>query len=359
MTAKIGVIGAGTFGINHLRAFRQLEYAGQAQLAAIADVNEETLRSRLDEFSVQGFVDYKEMLENVELDGVAIATPDHLHRDIAITCAQAGKHLLVEKPLDVTVEGCRAMIAAAESAGVLLQVDFHKRYDPEHEQVHAAVRSADLGEILYGYAHMEDRIEVPADWFPHWAGNSSPVWFLGVHFYDLVRWIIGCNAKRVFATGQRQHLKALGVDTWDAVQAHVEFENGAAVCFETSWILPREFEAVVNQGMRLVGTKGLWEVDTQDRGAQSCLSGSGMRTWNSSFLRERRDKQGRPHFRGYGIESIEDFVLNVNHIINGGAIDTLQGPHAVGEDGLEVTKIAVAAHRSLESHNPVELASLG
>jgi predicted dehydrogenase len=358
MAAKIGVIGAGTFGINHLRAFRQLEYSGQAQLVALADVNEETLRTRLDEFSVQGFVDYHEMLEKAELDGVAIATPDHLHRDIAIACAQAGKHILVEKPLDVTVEGCRAMIAAANQAGVLLQVDFHKRYDPEHEQVQAAVRNGDMGEVLYGYAHMEDRIEVPADWFPHWAGNSSPVWFLGVHFYDLVRWIIGCNARRVFATGQRQHLQALGVDTWDAVQAHVEFENKAAVCFETSWILPREFEAVVNQGLRLVGTKGIWEVDTQDRGAQSCLSGSGMRTWNSSFLRERRDKQGRPHFRGYGVESIEDFALNVNYLLNGGALGELQGPHAVGEDGLEVTKIAVAAHQSIESGHPVELASL-
>ncbi|MFV1966158.1 MAG: hypothetical protein ACC628_12105, partial [Pirellulaceae bacterium] len=161
-----------------------------------------------------------------------------------------------------------------------------------------------------------------------------------------------------FATGQRQHLKSLGVDTLDAVQAHVEFENGAGVCFETSWILPREFEAVVNQGMRLVGTKGLWEVDTQDRGAESCIGGTGMRTWNSSFLRECRDKRGRPHFRGYGVESIEDFALNVHFLLNGGSLDDLDGQHATGEDGLEVTKIAVAAHQSIESGAPVELATL-
>jgi predicted dehydrogenase len=241
---------------------------------------------------------------------------------------------------------------------VLLQVDFHKRYDPEHEQVQAAVRDGELGEILYGYAHMEDRIEVPVDWFPNWAGNSSPVWFLGVHFYDLVRWILGCNAVRVFATGQRRKLHSMGIDTFDAVQAHVQFENGAAVCFETSWILPREFEAVVSQGMRIVGTEGLWEVDTQDRGAASCTAGRGMRTWNSHFLRERTDRRGRPYYRGYGVESIEDFACNVNFLLDGGTMADLDGRCAKGEDGIEVTKIAVAAHRSIETGDAVELAEL-
>lgn len=358
MPARIGVIGAGTFGINHLRAFRQLGYTGEAELVALAEVNDATRKSRLEEFPIHGYADYQEMLRCENLDAVSIATPDHLHRDIAIACARAGKHVLVEKPLDVTVAGCLAMIDAARTSGVLLQVDFHKRYDPEHEQVQLAVRAGELGDILYGYAHMEDRIEVPLDWFPRWAGNSSPVWFLGVHFFDLVRWILGCDARRVFAVGQRGHLKSLGVDTLDAVQTHVEFTSGTEVCFHTSWILPRRFEAVVNQGLRLVGTKGLWEVDTQNRGAQSCIDPQGMRTWNNSFLRERKDQSGRTHFRGYGADSIEDFARNVNFLLGGGSLDQLQGQHATGEDGLEVTKIAVAAHKSLTTGQPVDLDSL-
>lgn len=358
MPVRIGVIGAGTFGINHLRAFRQLGFTGQAELVALAEVNQETLSARLQEFSVRGYTDYREMLAREPLDAVSVVTPDHLHRDIVVECARAGKHVLVEKPLDVTVEGCRAMIDAAHEAGVLLQVDFHKRYDPEHEQLQIAARNGDLGDILYGYAHMEDRIEVPVDWFPRWAGKSSPVWFLGVHFFDLVRWILGCNAQRVFATGQRRLLRAQGIDTYDSVQATVEFENGAGICFEVSWILPRQFEAVVNQGLRLVGTKGLWEVDTQNRGAQSCIESGGMRTWNNSFLRERQDKRGRPLFKGYGAESIEDFALNVNFLLDGGSLDELADKYPNGTDGLEVTKIAVAAHQSLDTGQPVDLAGL-
>jgi predicted dehydrogenase len=358
MPARFGVIGAGTFGINHLRAFRQLAYTGQAELVALADLNENTLRQRLDEFPIRGYADYREMLAQEQLDAVSIATPDHLHRDVTVYCARAGKHVLVEKPLDVTVAGCQAMIDAARETGVLLQVDFHKRYDPEHEQLQLAVRNGDLGDILYGTAHMEDRIEVPLDWFPRWAGNSSPVWFLGVHFFDLVRWVLGCDARRVFATGQRGYLKSLGVDTFDSLQTHVEFMNGASVCFDTSWVLPRNFEAVVNQGLRLVGTRGLWEIDTQNRGSQSCSAEQGMRTWNSSFLRERKDQQGRPIFRGYGADSIEDFAKNVNFLLEGGALDELAGQYATGEDGLEVTKIAVAAHRSIETREPVDLDTL-
>jgi len=332
-------------------------YTGQAELVALADVNEEVLRKRRAEYPIQVYQDYREMLEKEDLDAVTVVTPDHLHREIVITCAKAGKHVLVEKPMDVTVEGCQEMIDAAKSTNVLLQVDFHKRYDPDHEQVRIAVAEGELGDILYGHAHMEDRIEVPADWFPHWAPRSSPVWFLGVHFFDLVRWILGCNAKQVFATGQKGYLRdEFGVDTYDAVQTHVTFENGAAVCFETSWIIPRGFEAIVNQGLRLVGTKGFWEVDTQDRGARSCTAAEGMRTWNNSFLRERQDKYGRPYFRGYGLESIEDFAHNVNFLLSGGSLAQLKGQQfGTGEDGLEVTKIAVAAHRSIETGEIVSL----
>jgi predicted dehydrogenase len=355
MAARIGVIGGGTFGVNHLRALRQLGYTGQAQLVALAEISDATLRARLEEFPIKGYADYREMLDKEDLDAVTVVTPDHLHREITVHCLRAGKHVLVEKPLDVTVDGCREMIEAAREAHMLLQVDFHKRYDPEHEQVQIAVRRGQVGDVLYGYAYMEDRIEVPADWFPGWAGQSSPVWFLGVHFFDLVRWILGSNAKRVFATGQRGHLASLGVDTFDAIQTHVEFENGAGVCFETSWILPREFEAVVNQGLRLVGTKGVWEVDTQDRGSRSCAAGQGMKTWNSNFLRERFDSRGRPWFRGYGAESIEDFAHNVSFLLEGGELSELSGRHATGADGLEVTKMAVAAHHSIETGSPVDV----
>jgi len=349
---KIGVVGVGTFGVNHLRAFAQTEREGVAQLVAAADLNAARLAEMARQFGFRPYADHREMLEREELDAVSVVTPDFAHRQVTLDALAAGKHVLVEKPLDVTVEGCEEMVAVAKQAGLLLQVDFHKRYDPYHLELERLVREGNLGQVLYGYCHMEDRIEVPRDWFPQWAPKSSPVWFLGVHFYDLVRWVFKADAKSVFARGQKRKLAGLGIDTYDSVQAQVEFANGAVVTFDTSWILPDRFEAIVNQGIRLVGTEGIMEVDSQDRGARSCFAAAGMQTHNLGFLRETTDRHGNTAWLGYGIESIADFANNVAFLKDGGTLENLRGVFATGADGLAVTRIACAAEESLRTGQP-------
>ena len=356
MSIKVGVVGAGIFGVNHLNAFRQLSYVGVAELAAVAEVNEDRAKWVEENYGCKVYRDYNEMFSNPEIDAVTVVTPDHLHKPICLAAAAAGKHVLVEKPLDITVEGCQEMVDAAKKANVLLQVDFHKRYDPDHIALERRVLNGDYGKILYGSVCMEDRIEVPSEWLKRWAPSSSPGWFLGVHFYDLIRWVIKSNGKSVFARGHKGLLRdEYGIDTWDAINATVEFQNGAVFTFDTSWILPKSFEATVNQELRLVGTKGMWEIDSQYRGSRSCVNDEGMRTWNNSFMRETVDKQGRTIFRGYGIESIEDFAYNVQAIKSGVTIESLQGKYPSGEDGLEVTKIAAAVHESVQTGSLVNL----
>ncbi|MBI2841901.1 MAG: Gfo/Idh/MocA family oxidoreductase [Armatimonadetes bacterium] len=356
MSVKTGVVGAGRFGIMHLRAFSQLESGGVAELAAIAEANPKRAEELKEEYECPIYTDYKEMLEKEDLDAVGIATPDHLHREISVAAAKAGKHILVEKPLDVTREGCEEIIRAANDAGVLLQVDFHKRYDPDHRAIESRVQAGDLGEILYGSVYMEDRIEVPSEWFTTWADSSSPAWFLGVHFYDLVRWIMKSNAISVYATGTKKRLvNDFGINAFDSINAKVNFDNGATFNFDTSWILPKGFEAIVNQEIRLVGTKGVFECDSQDRGSRSCIVDEGMRTYNNNFQNKSLDKYGRTIYRGYGIESIQDFAYNAAFLKGGGALEELEGKYPSGEDGLEATRIAVAVHESIRTGEIVRL----
>ena len=356
MPVRIGVVGAGIFGVNHLNAFTQLSYTGVADLAAVAEVNPERAEWVRANYGCPVYLDYNEMLAKEDLDGVTVVTPDHLHKPVTLAACAAGKHVLCEKPLDTTVEGCQEMVDAAKKANVLLQVDFHKRYDPEHIAMERRVSSGELGKILYGQVCMEDRIEVPVDWFPHWAPSSSPGWFLGVHFFDLVCWTMKTTGKRVYAVGRKETLKNdYGIDTYDSISAMVEFKNGAVVSFDLSWILPREFEAIVNQDIRLVGTKGVWEIDTQYRGSRSCVAGEGMKTYNNGFIRTAVDKQGRTIYQGYGIESIEDFVHNILAIKNGATIESLRGKYPSGEEGLEVTKIAAAAHESARTGKVIDI----
>ncbi len=347
---RIGVIGLGKFGLQHLRCMKQLERQGRVELLAICSRSEATLTGRLAEFpGPTGYTDWRRMLDEAQLDAVTIVTPDHLHRPMALAALERGLHVLVEKPMDTTTEGCNQLIEAAEKADRLLQVDFHKRYDPEHINMRGEYAAGKLGEALYGYVHMEDRIEVPVDWFPGWAPDSSPAWFLGVHFYDLFHFITGLKADSVMAVGNKRKLEGLGIPAWDHVSVQVRYEGGACCYFDSSWILPRGFEAIVNQGIRIVGTEGMWECDSQYRGSQSATEAEGMRTWNNNFLREESDKQGRSVFKGYGIESIADFVENLEALAQDASLADLAGTYPDGEAGLEATAIAQAAHRSLAS----------
>ena len=352
---RLAVVGGGRFGLMHLRAYKQLEREGRAELAGLADVNEELLAQRGKEFGVRTYTDYQQLIAKERPDGVSVVTPDPLHREIGLFALKAGCHVLVEKPLDVTVAGCRELMEQAAAKSRILMVDFHKRYDPYHEELRTQVRAGKLGQVLYGYGHMEDRIEVPRDWWPGWAAKSSPVWFLGVHMFDLIRWVIGSDPVRVYASGSKKKLVSLGIDTYDAVETKVEFANGASFTVDSSWVLPDGFEAIVNQGLRVVGTEGIMEVDSQDRGARSCFSVGGMATYNLGFFKESRGRTGEMVYSGYGITSIQDFAVNVAHVLGGGFPADLAGTYADGNDGLHVTRIAEGAHRSLTTGRVVEV----
>lgn len=346
---KLGVIGLGKFGTNILNTYKQLERNGICKLVSVCDINEKVLDEQSKKYNAKPYTDFKEMIEKEELDGVAIATPDPFHKEPVIYAANKKLHVFVEKPLDLTVEGCIEMIEECKKNNVLLQVDFHKRFDPFHIAIKKDIEEGKIGKIEYGSCHMEDKIVVPRDWFPKWACYSSPVWFLGVHFFDLIRWLIKSDAKSVYAKGVKNKLKSLGIDTYDSVIAVVEFKNGAIISFELSWILPENFESIVNQGFKLVGEKGMIECDSQYRGTRVFYE-EGVMTYNPVFINEYEGKRGEKVYTGYGIDSIADFVYNIKYIKDGGKIENLKnGLTAFGEDGLEVTKIGVAVHKSIET----------
>jgi predicted dehydrogenase len=353
---KICVVGGGKFGLMHLRAFRQVERDGGCEFLALADINEALLEERKQEFGVRTYTDYCEMLDEEKPDGVTIATPDHLHREIALAAIERGVHVFVEKPLDVTADGCGEIMNAAAEKGLLLEVDFHKRYDPYHLELHRLAREGKLGEIEYGYAWMEDRIEVPRDWWPSWAGVSSPAWFLAIHMVDLFLWIAGTRGKSVYATGTRKKLPSIGVDAWDSISIAASLENDISFQCQVSWILPDAFEAIVNQGIRVVGTEGIMEIDSQDRGASSCFaSDNRMATHNLGFFRETTDKTGRTVYGGYGIDAIADFAGNLAFLLGGGPLAELKGEYPDGTDGLEATRIVEAAHKSLDTGDLIQI----
>jgi predicted dehydrogenase len=180
----------GNWGELHARVYASTP---GARLAAICDLNAERAREVSERLgSVPVYTDYREMLADPNVQAVSIVLPDMLHREAAIAAAQAGKHLLLEKPLATTEADCLAIIQAAEAAGVLLFVDFHNRWSPLFQALKQALDAGELGEPQYITYRLNDTIWVPTELLP-WAGQSTVAWFLGSHSLDTLLWLLNAR----------------------------------------------------------------------------------------------------------------------------------------------------------------------
>ena len=126
---KCGVVGGGILGKVHLKACTQFPYA---QPVAICDINGERAKEAAEEFDVEAYTDYEDMIDKADLDVIHIATPDFAHRDPVIKSLQSGKHVLVEKPMATTMDDARAIAEAAKAADGKLMVNFSNRWNVPH-----------------------------------------------------------------------------------------------------------------------------------------------------------------------------------------------------------------------------------
>lgn len=355
---RVGVIGGGNWGTYHLKTAKEFEGEGRVKLVAIADQSKEIAQKQSEAFGIKSYTDYQEMIENEELDAVTIASPDHLHKEMTIFALNQGKHVLVEKPMDITTAGCRMMVDIAEEQGLLLQVDLHKRYDPYNIDVRRKVRAGKIGEPYYAYAYMEDKIIVPSEWLSTWAASSSPFWFIGVHKYDFIRWVTGREAISVLAHGKKGKLASMGIDTFDAISAHIIMEGDLTCTIDVSWVLPNRFEALVNQGLRIVGGEGLIELDSQNRGLRYCFSSEGNITPNYGAMFSKESVFGWESVSGYFVDAIKDFFSNVLFLKKGGTLQEIEGHYPSGQDGLKITQVAEAVHKSIREKRPVDITDI-
>jgi predicted dehydrogenase len=352
---RIAVIGGGTWGNYHLLAGKQLEAEGKVELVAISDEHESTASRQASAYNIKKYVDYKKMILDEDLDAVGIATPDHLHREVALFAMQHGKHVLVEKPLDLTTTGCRQMVEMSNKQRVMLMVDFHKRYDPYNLDIMQKVRSGKIGTPQVIYAYMEDKITVPLQMLKNWASESSPFWFIGVHKLDLICWITGSEPFSVFAQGHKGKLLKQGIDTYDSVSARIVMQDGISCTIDVNWIIPESFEALVNQGLRIIGTEGIVEIDGQERGLRYTAVEGGMVTPNLGAFNTQESLLGYKMVSGYYVDPIKDFMLNVYYLKNGGELSQLDGRYPSGKDGMRVTQVAEAVQKSITENRVVEV----
>ncbi len=336
-----GVIGTGIVGgAWHAHVYHHLP---NAELVALCDLNEARARevaARYGEPAV--YTDYRDLLARDDIAAVSIATPDFAHREIAVAAAAAGKHILVEKPLATTIEDGEAILQAVAAAGVKLMVDFHNRVNPAFVATRQATQNGELGELRYIYARLSNTTFVPTQMLP-WAGKSSALWFLASHTCDMACWLLEDRPKRVYAVSRSGLLQAQGIDTQDFHVAIIEFERGAVVTLENSWILPETEPNVFNLKMEVLGSDGVMYINTSD---------------NRTVEKYTRAAASLPDTLGFTLDAasarLSGFVLEAIARFVDAVVDD-QPVLATGAEAALVTRVLTAIEESARSGQPVAL----
>lgn len=224
MAIRFGVVGLG-MGYARAKLVRKTE---GAELVAVCDINQERLQKAVNEFQCKGYSDFNQMLNDKDIDVVYVMTPSGMHLDFGEKAANAGKHVITTKPMEVTVSRCRRFIDACKKNKVNLIVDFEMRYHKDLQKLKYAIESGELGEIIFAEARCKwwrtqeyfDSTNWRGTWKYDGGGSAANQ---GIHVIDLLVWLCG-DPKKVIAS--RYGVFAHNIETEDLTIAIIQLKNG-------------------------------------------------------------------------------------------------------------------------------------
>ncbi|MCA1902179.1 MAG: Gfo/Idh/MocA family oxidoreductase [Candidatus Hydrogenedens sp.] len=228
-----GIIGCGNIGPVHAAAIQAVPCA---RLVAVSDVVEKNALRLANQYNAEPYTDYKKMLERKDIQAVCICVPSGLRAEIAENCAEAGKHILSEKPLEVTTKRIDRIIKSADKYNVLLGCIFQSRFAEGSRLIKQAIEQNRFGKLVLGDAYIKwfrsKEYYASASWRGTWKlDGGGALMNQGIHQIDLLLWFMG-PVKRVFA--QTQCIAHEGLEVEDLATATLEFKNGAYGVIEGS-----------------------------------------------------------------------------------------------------------------------------
>jgi len=265
---------------------------------------------------------YRQALALIPHPAAAIVVvPDHLHAPIAEDVIRAGLHLLVVKPLAPTLTEVYRLIDLLETHDVYGAVEFHKRFDEANLLLRQTIKDGHLGDLCYVTVEYSQR-RLIRQIFRSWIQHTNIFQYLGVHYVDLIYFVTGGRPLRALATGQSHYLASEDPDTFDAIQASVEWENPATgrrfvSTIVTDWIAPDSSSAMSDQRITVVGTQGRYQSDQKHRGVQLVTEYGGVEDINPYFTQLYTGIDSVSGVHGYGPRSIRQFLTDVRDLVVG------------------------------------------
>ena len=224
---RVALVGAGVIGPIHAEVIGEL--ADRIELVAVADHKSERAERVAAEHGGKSFSSLREALAAVEIDVVTVCTPTGRHAEVAIEALEAGKHVIIEKPAEVTVEKTDEIIAAQRRAGTLVAVISQRRFDPATEVAVDAIRSGELGRLTSGIASIDwwrgQSYYDSGEWRGTWElDGGGALMNQGVHTVDLLVATLGRPVEVTAYTATLAHDR---IEVEDVAVGVVKFANGA------------------------------------------------------------------------------------------------------------------------------------
>jgi len=228
---RVGIIGCGAIFFVHAYPLHKLE---NTEIRAVCDIKPQALETAKQLFNCDGYSDYHDLLKRDDIDVVHILTPHYLHAPMAIAAANAGKHVLTEKPMATTVEDARAIIEAGRRNGVTIGVISQNRYNAASVAIKEAIDSGSLGKVLGQRIILSwtkpAEYYLNSDWHGTWDKEGGSLMIdQAIHVMDLARWFINDEIQSVEATiANRNHPE---IETEDTAEGLITYRNGVKSVF--------------------------------------------------------------------------------------------------------------------------------
>ncbi len=335
MSLKIGIIGFGYWGPNLVRNFNLTD---GCDVKAVCDLSEERL-TQVTKFypRIKTFTDCKKFLE-LDLDAVAVATPVASHYSLAMQALQAGKHVLIEKPMAETSFQAKKLILEARERELILMVDHTFIYTGAVRKIHDLYKKGELGEIQYF-----DSTRMNLGLYQH---DVDVIWDLAVHDLSILDFIIGEDPSSVSAVGTSH---VLGMPE-DMAYLTVFYKSGAMAHVGVNWLSPVKVRRTV------IGcTKKMIVWDDLEPSDKIKVYDTGVTVTNDPekiydmIVGYRVGDMWAPH-----IPILEALAIEAEHFID--CITTKSSPITSGEIGLRVVRILEAASKSMKNRGaPIDL----
>jgi predicted dehydrogenase len=328
---RVAVVGAGAWGMNHVRTMSQVEGARLAMVCDTVAGTREKVRASFPGVCVGS--DVREAIASSEVDAIVLATPAKLHAEQALAALSAGKHVFVEKPLALNAADAGAVVAAAKARGRILMVGHLMLYHPAVNRLRELIVAGELGKVCYLYSVRVNLGRVRQD--------ENALWSLAPHDLSMMDYLLGEAPTSVSARGGAYLREGIA----DVVFVNLRYPSGVLAQIQVSWLDPRK-----ERRMTIIGSRKMAEFD------------DGHPTEKLRFFDKGVDGVGGPaapvvrNGEGYviAVPSAEPLRLECAEFIR--CIEESRGPLADGESALRVVRILEAAQSSLANNGvPVGL----